>query len=111
MRSILRLVPAGAVVLAAGACSVKEAPKADSTAAAATANTATPAAPNVVNITASEYKFDAPDSIPAGLTTFSLTDSGKEIHHASLMKLDSGKTLADLENGIKNMKPGTPPPG
>jgi hypothetical protein len=65
----------------------------------------------VVNITASEYKFDAPDSIPAGLTSFTLTDSGKEIHHASLMKLDSGKTLADLENGIKNMKPGAPPPG
>jgi hypothetical protein len=112
MRSIIRLVPVGAVVFAAGACSVKEAPKADSTAAATpAANTAAPAPANVVNITASEYKFDAPDSIPAGLTTFSLTDAGKEIHHASLIKLDSGKTLQDLQNGIKNMKPGTPPPG
>ena len=112
MRSIIRLVPVGAVVFAAGACSVKEAPKADSTAAAATpANTAAPSAPNVVNITASEYKFDAPDSIPAGLTKFVLTDSGKELHHATLVKLDSGKTVVDLENGIKNMKPGTPPPG
>src|SRR5689334_10596213 len=99
MRSIIRLVPVGAVLFAAGACSVKEAPKADSTAAAATpANTAAPSAPNVVNITASEYKFDAPDSIPAGMTKFVLNDAGKEIHHATLMKLDSGKTLADLVN-------------
>jgi len=110
MRSIIRLVPVGAVVFAAGACSVKEAPKADSTAAATPANAA-PAAPNVVNITASEYKFDAPDSIPAGFTKFVLNDAGKEIHHASLIKLDSGKTLVDLENGLKNMKPGSPPPG
>ena len=107
MKSNLRLLSLAAVVAVAG-CSVKEAPKeADTSAAVATA----PAAPNVVNITGSDYKFEAPESIPAGVTTFRLTDAGKELHHATLIKLDSGKTVADLEAGIKAMKPGTPPPG
>ncbi len=99
-----------ASIFALTACSPKETPNtADSSAISA----AEPAAqaPNVVNITASEYKFDAPDQIPAGVTKFILTDAGKELHHASLIKLDSGKTMADLMNGLKNMKPGTQPPG
>lgn len=106
MRSNLRLLSLTAVVAVAG-CSVKEAPKeADTGAAAAVA----PAAPNIVNISGSDYKFDAPESIPAGVTTFRLTDTGKELHHATLIKLDSGKTAADYEAALKTMKPGTPPP-
>jgi len=101
-----------AAVLGVVACSVKEASNtADTSAAATTPVASTSAAPNVVSITASEYKFDMPDQIPAGLTTFKLTDAGKELHHATLIKLDSGKTAADFANGMKNMKPGTPPPG
>jgi len=69
------------------------------------------AAANVVNIVASGYKYDAPATIPAGLTTFHLTNTGKEPHQANLIRLDSGKTYADLVNGVKNMKPGAPPPG
>jgi hypothetical protein len=113
MRRNLRLVPAAVLLLAAGACTTKEASKtADSSASAsATPATAAPAPANVVNITTSEYKFDAPDSIPAGLTTFKLTNGGKEMHHATLIKLDSGKTFQDLMTGMKNMKPGAPPPG
>jgi len=109
MGSKIRLLSLAAVFAIAG-CSAKEAPKeADSTAAAPVA--AAVAAPNVVNITATDYKFDAPDSIPAGLTTFRMTDNGKELHHVTLIKLDSGKTVADLQTGMKAMKPGTPPPG
>jgi uncharacterized cupredoxin-like copper-binding protein len=104
----IRILPLAALVGLA-ACSVKETPKVADT--AATPAAAASAAPNVVAITASEYKFEMPDQIPAGLTTFQLTDAGKELHHATLIKLDSGKTVADLANGIKNMKPGTPPPG
>ena len=101
-----------AAVFAVAACSVKEATNtADTSAAAITPTASAPAAPNVVSITASEYKFEMPDQIPAGLTTFKLSDAGKELHHATLIRLDSGKTVADLSNGIKNMKPNTPPPG
>lgn len=110
MSSKKRLLSLVALATVAG-CSVKEAPKADSTAAATPAAAAAPGAANVVNISASEYKFEAPDQIPAGLTTFKMTDTGKEMHHATLIKLDSGKTYNDLMTGLKNMKPGTHPPG
>lgn len=92
-------------VLAIAACTAKEAPR------AAADSAAVPASPNVVNIVATEYKFDSPDSIPAGLTTLKLVDKGKEIHHATLIKLDSGKTMADFEAALGMTKPGTQPPG
>ena len=99
-----------ATVIAVAGCSTKDAPKATDSAAAPTA-AATPATPNVVEINASEYKFEAPDQIPAGLTLFKMNDTGKELHHVTLIKLDSGKTFNDFMAGMKNMKPGTPPPG
>jgi hypothetical protein len=46
---------------------------------------AAPAAPNVVNIVATDFAFGAPDTIPAGLTTFKLQNHGKEAHQAVLM--------------------------
>lgn len=110
MKNRTRLLSLVAVVTVAG-CTAKETPNpADSTATASAPATAA-AAPNVINITASEYKFDAPAEVPAGMTTFTLTNNGKEIHHATLIKLDSGKTMGDLMAGMKAMKPGTPPPG
>jgi hypothetical protein len=114
MKTNMRLLSVAAAVAVAG-CSPKDAAKPADTTAAAPAPTpaaaAAPAAANVVNIVASEYKFDAPATIPAGLTTFHLTDTGKEPHQANLIRLDSGKTYNDLVNGIKNMKPNAPPPG
>ncbi len=112
MKSNMRLLALAAVVTVAG-CSAKEAPKtADSTAAGTSEPAAsTSAALNVVNITASEYKYDAPDQIPSGVTTFHLVNTGKEPHQASLIRLDSGKTYADMMAGMKTMKPGAPPPG
>lgn len=111
MKNNMRLLSLAAVVTVAG-CSVKETPKpADSTAAASAPAEAVAAAPSVVNVTASDYKFDAPAETPAGMTTFNLTNGGKELHHVTLIKLDSGKTMNDLMAGMKAMKPGTPPPG
>lgn len=105
-----RLLSLAAVVLLA-ACTAKESPSTTDSAATGAPAATTPAPANVVEITASEYKFEAPDQIPAGLTTFKLNDAGKELHHATLIRLDSGKTMNDLMEGMKNMKPGTPPPG
>ena len=103
-----RLLSLAAVIAVAG-CTTRDASKPVDSATATVASA--PAAPNVVEINASEYKFEAPDQIPAGLTMFKMNDTGREMHHASLIKLDSGKTFNDLMEGIKNMKPGTPPPG
>ena len=109
MGSNMRLLPIAALVAIAG-CAVKEAPNETASDSAAT-STAAAAAPNEVIITATEYAFDAPAEIPAGLTNFRMVDNGKELHHAQLMKLEEGKTFEDLMAGMKAMKPGTPPPG
>jgi len=75
---------------AASACTVKEEPPASSA-------SGTPAAANVVTIDASDYAFAAPDTIPAGLTTIRLvTAPGRELHHATLVKLTDGKSYADF---------------
>ena len=110
MAVTMRLLSLAAAV-AVTACSVKETPQTADTSAADSAAVAAAPVANVVTITATDYKFEAPDQVPAGLTTFNLTDNGKELHHATLIKLDSGKTFDDFMAGMKTMKPGTPPPG
>jgi hypothetical protein len=70
-----------------------------------------PTGPNVVMITATDYAFGVPDTIPAGLTTFRLVNQGKELHHASLIRLKDGKTIADFQSGLQAaMQSHSPPP-
>jgi uncharacterized cupredoxin-like copper-binding protein len=78
-------------------------------AAGAVATTATAAAPagQMVHVVATDFKFDLPDSIPAGAVTLHMMNQGKELHHAQLVRLDDGKTVADL---VAALKPGSPPP-
>ena len=65
---------------------------------AACSKTRGPAAPavNVVTITASDYAFGMPDTVPAGLTTFRLENRGREPHHAVIVGAP-GKSFAELE--------------
>ena len=64
-------------------------------------------APRVVEITARDYSFEGPDTIPGGLTTLRLANAGpQELHHIQLVRLDGGKTVADL---MEAMKAGHPP--
>lgn len=96
-------VPALVAVFAviANACSTSQAEeKPDSTAAA------TAAAPNVVVVKTSDYAFDAPDTVRAGLTTLRLvTNPGQEMHQVGLIRLDSAKTPADLFGAMKTPGP------
>jgi uncharacterized cupredoxin-like copper-binding protein len=62
-----------------------------------------PAGPNVVTLTASEYTFTGPDTIPAGLTTIKLVNAGKELHHAMLVRLGDGHTVAEFQAGMQAM--------
>jgi uncharacterized cupredoxin-like copper-binding protein len=72
----------------------------------AAAETATPDAGNsVVTVTATDYAFDAPASIPSGPTTFRLVNRGKELHHVVLLKLAPGKTMEDLQKESKGDMP------
>ena len=71
----------------------------------------TDAGPHLVTITATEYAFAAPDTVPAGLTTFRLVNRGKELHQASLVRLGEGKSAADFQAGLAAaMKSHAPPP-
>ena len=64
-------------------------------------------AARVVHVTGEDFKFDAPDSISAGLTEFRFLNKGPAIHHMQLLKLEGGKTVADLRAALAN--PGPPP--
>src|SRR6476620_6410933 len=98
-------------VLGAAACAPKEKPAAaaDSTAAAAAAATpVAPTEPPVVTVHAADFKFDGPDTIPAGMVTFHLINDGSTFHHMQMVRLDSAKTFADLQAAIAKKGP---PPG
>jgi hypothetical protein len=88
------------------ACAKKDAAPADTTAAAPAAA----AAPNVVTVTATDYAFDAPAQIPAGVTTFKFINQGKEVHHMALARIDSGKTADDVVAAFKAAGPTGKPP-
>jgi len=51
---------------------------------------------NVVTVIASDYRFELPAEIPAGLTTIRLVNKGPSLHHIQLMKLEDGKTVEDF---------------
>ncbi|MBI3660210.1 hypothetical protein HY230_07035 [Candidatus Acetothermia bacterium] len=63
----------------------------------------------VVTIVAKDYAFDAPASIPAGITTFKFTNKGKELHHALLVKIGESHTFEELLAGLKQPQAGPPP--
>ena len=61
-----------------------------------------PPTANVVTITGNDFSFAAPDTIPAGLTTVKFANAGKEPHQVVFIRIDSGKTLADIQNVMKD---------
>jgi len=65
------------------------------------------AAPPTVHVVATDYAFQAPDTLPGGLTTLHLMNQGKEPHHLTIMQLAEGQTAADLAK----MMSGPPPAG
>jgi hypothetical protein len=96
------------------ACSAKDAPKKDSAAVAQAGAAAAPKsrgtfdlATHTATIHTKDFAFEAPDTISGGLTTFRLMNDGPALHHVQLVRLDSGKTVADLQAALKN--PGPPP--
>ncbi len=80
----------------------------------------------VVTLTATDSAFDAPDTIPAGWTTFRLMNHGATLHTAQLVKLDEGRTLDEFREayldawrtvgprpkwGVRSGGPGAAEPG
>jgi hypothetical protein len=67
------------------------------TIAACAREAAPPPGPNVVTIVATDFAFAMPETLPPGLTTFRLANTGAEPHHSVLFKLAEGKTVADFQ--------------
>jgi len=61
-----------------------------------------PAAPSMVHVTATDYAFEAPDTLPSGVTTFHLMNEGKEPHHVVLVKMPFAE--------FQKANPAGPPP-
>ncbi len=60
--------------------------------------------PRVVTITATDYAFGAPDTIPAGLTTFRLLNPGREPHQAVIAGAPD-KTFPEIERALVAAEP------
>ena len=45
---------------------------------------------------ARDFRFDAPATVPSGPTRIRLINEGPDFHHVWLVRLDEGKTVADL---------------
>jgi len=100
-----RIAPGAAAVatLVLGGCGSERRSNAPLTDAAATSPAATVAAatPEILTVTASDYKFDAPDQIPAGMVTVRLLNRGPSPHHVQLLRLGEGKTPADFQAAMQ----------
>jgi len=82
-------------------------PSTDTQASSATTADAPSGAPAIVTVTANDFSFDAPGQVPAGAVTMRLVNSGKELHHAQMIRIEDGKSMADMAKALKN--PGPPP--
>ena len=54
-----------------------------------------------VTIVARDFAFDAPDTIPAGMTTIHFVNRGPDLHHAMLVRLDGNHTAADFAKAME----------
>jgi hypothetical protein len=54
------------------------------------------AAGNVVTVVATDYAFQSPASVPAGLITFQLANHGHEVHMMGLIRLENGRSIPEL---------------
>ncbi|MDP2498747.1 MAG: hypothetical protein Q8W44_12265 [Candidatus Palauibacterales bacterium] len=52
--------------------------------------------PPVIDITAVDYAFQAPDSIPSGWVTLRMANQGEEQHHFHVYRLPDGRTHAEF---------------
>jgi hypothetical protein len=92
---------AGAVLLLAGLVSCRSEKPAPATADAAAAAPA----PTMLTITATDFAFELPAQVPAGVVTIHLVNNGKEFHQAQLIRLEDGKTMADFGEAMKQKGP------
>lgn len=52
-----------------------------------------------------EYRFDIPDTVPAGPMRLTLANRGQEPHHAQVFRLDDDTTIDDLDAAVARGEP------
>jgi hypothetical protein len=57
---------------------------------------AAPVPPQLVTLNATEYAFQAPDTITAGWVTFRMSNHGQEIHYGHVVRLEGDRNARDL---------------
>lgn len=62
-------------------------------------------APPQITITATDFKLAMPATIAAGSVALRLVNAGKELHQAQIIRLEDGKTVADLQAAMKHEGP------
>jgi len=71
---------------------------------------AAPPQAQTLDVEGRDFAFIAPDSVPAGVTTITFKNTGKQDHHIILTRLEQGKTMADFQRALSQMeKEGIPP--
>jgi len=102
-------ITAGAVLAAAASVAgcKPDRPSADPRTASAAAAESPTAGSEIVTVTANDFSFEAPGKVPAGAVTMRLVNKGTELHHAQLIRIEEGKTMADIAKAMQN--PGPPP--
>lgn len=104
LRPLRRALLAALTVLA-GCKSDRPADDAAPASAAPPGASAAATAPAAITVTATDFKLELPARIPEGAVTLNLVNRGKELHQAQLVKLEDGKTMADLEAVMKQHGP------
>jgi hypothetical protein len=63
------------------------------------------------SVIASDFQFDAPDTLPAGEAVIEVQNDGPQPHEMTLVKLDAGVTFEDLQALLASEEePAGPPP-
>ncbi|MEP7381971.1 MAG: hypothetical protein ABI910_09815 [Gemmatimonadota bacterium] len=104
-----RLTPLVAL-LSVMACARSDKPPATDSLIAAPAAAISATEPPVITIVATDFAYEAPDTISSGMVTLRLVNKGPELHHVSMMRLAAGKTFGDFDSAMKAMKPTDAPP-
>lgn len=63
-------------------------------------NAAGSAPSSVIAVHGRDFAFDAPATIPAGKITLDFINDGLALHQAQLVRIDSGRTVADLQAAL-----------
>lgn len=70
--------------------------------------TPAPTEPASATFTATEYSFEGPDTLEAGLTELELINAGQEPHHLQVVRLEAGHTYQELIEALQAGGPALP---